>query len=302
MNMKVILSITFTFCYLSTLFSQIQYDVSLRLGNSMISSESYSNFFDYNQREQITEDQYVNRNITYTNDYTTFYSQLGRLELEGSIVFPVAKGFHIRTGLGISYQSISLENKFLGGNSRINNLDTLIGQISTVIINPNFKPCQYENSFSEIITPKDASGILSLLVPLEIEYDIIEKLALRFGGYLQTPISSTHTSFAITSFVVEEFDDYNLCRYVLDQDRDTSGSRFNDLVMGMTLGASYRLGNHIGFEILYRHSFDGTFSESYNNIFSFNRGHGDFNNRSVLIGISYKFGNHEGHEKVLQKD
>lgn len=300
--MKVFLSTILSLCCLSTVYSQIEYDLSIRLGNSITSSESFNRFYLYDQSEQITEDQYVKRNITSTNNYETIFTKLGRFEVAGSIVFPVSHGLHIRTGLGVSHQMISLDNKYIGGNSVINSVDTLMGEIpKTTTTNPNFKPCQYENSFTEIIIPSDASSIWSLLVPLELEYDIIDRLAIRAGGYLQTPIASTHYSYGISSTVIEEFDDYKLCRYVLRSDQDKNGSRFNDMVLGMTLGASYRIGNHIGVEVMYRHSFDGTFSDSFNDVFSFNTNYGAFKNRSVLIGISYKFGDHKGHEEGVEK-
>lgn len=288
--MKAYLSLIFIICFVSSMFSQTSYDLTLRVGQSLTNKESYNTLFNYYQEQQISDDKYVRSNFTASNAMESRYTKLSRIEIAGNITFSLASNFHLRTGLGMSIQTISVENNFLSGSSTINSLDTLNGSISE-FTTFNFKPCQYENSYLDIIVPNNTSKIYSLLIPLEIEYDIIKKMSVRLGGYLQSPISSIQQSYSIRSIELEEFEEFKLCKYELNIDKDTSGSRFNDMVLGLSLGTSYQLTQRIGMEVLYRHSFSKTYS-SNDNIFYFNNNNGGFKNRSVLLGISYRFDSH----------
>lgn len=296
--MKAFLIVIIAILCTTYIHSQVEFDISLRVGNSITSSETYNRSYNYTQREQITEDQYLEYKGTSNFNYETSYNKVVRFEIEGSVVFPLTKRIHIRTGLALAYQQIEIESMFLDANTTISSVDTIAGMIPTSNGNSGFKPCQYENPSFDFTTPNDISSIWNLLIPLELEYDIIDKLALRVGGYLQTPIISNHTSYSIGSETIEEFEDHLLCRYVLNTVEETNGSRFNDLVLGFSLGTSYRIGNHLGIEFMYRHSFDGTYSDTDNSLFIFNRNQGEFRNRSIMIGLSYKFSDHEGHEEI----
>ena len=300
-TMKVLLSTILTICCLSTLNSQVEYDLTLRFGNGTVDSESFSSTYDYTQYSQIEPNRYTISDKTSTIFYNIDYSKLTRFEIAAHLTIPITNGLHIKTGLGLSRQKIVTNLGTLDAQYTTNSIDTLEGIIPTITINPNFKPCQYQNSYSDIVQPSDQSNIWSLMVPLEFEYDLLHRLAIRAGGYLQTPIISSHKTYSIRSEVIEEQEDYNLCQYELNTIKDTNGSKFNDLVLGMSLGVSYGITHHISAEVMYRHSLSGAYAEPTESFGIINRRLGEFKNRSVMLGLSYKFGDHKSHEEVVEQ-
>jgi len=294
--MKFITIISLLFITLAQVSGQVEFDIAFRVGNSLTSSESYSNTFNYTSRVQVDDERYTESEITSIANYKNIYTRRGRMELETSVIFPLARGFHLKTGLGLAYQEISYDNEFIDSEVNILSIDTIFGMINTTVGNPNFKPCEFENSFADIILPEDNSKIWSLIVPLELEYDIIPRLAMRIGGYIETPVKTEHSYHYISSETVQELEDVRICRYAPNKIESTNGSNFSELIYGYSLGAAYRLGNHIGVELLYRHGASGTYISEDSSAFSFGSVDGEFKNRSILIGINYKFGEHAGHE------
>jgi len=299
-SMKFLLVTAFSLFTILNIHGQIKFDVAFRVGNSLTSEEDYNRSFSYTSRSQIDDDRYTETQITSNVDYQTSYTRRGRMELEASVIFPLGKGLHLKTGLGLGYQEISFEDNVVESQTIIGSVDTLFGMFNTSVGNPNFKPCQYENSFSDVLVPNDNSKIWSLLVPLEFEYDVISKLAIRAGGYIETPIVTEHNTHYVGVDIIEELEDVRLCRYRLTTNNLTNGANFNDLVYGYTLGAAFRIGNHIGVEVMYRHGSSGTYNSNDSSFFSLNSVSSEFKNKSIMIGLNYKFGEHAGHEDATE--
>lgn len=131
--MKFLLVTAFSLFTILNIHGQIKFDVAFRVGNSLTSEEDYNRSFSYTSRSQIDDDRYTETQITSNVDYQTSYTRRGRMELEASVIFPLGKGLHLKTGLGLGYQEISFEDNVVESQTIIGSVDTLFGMFNTSV-------------------------------------------------------------------------------------------------------------------------------------------------------------------------
>lgn len=51
---------------------------------------------------------------------------------------------------------------------------------------------------------------------------------------------------------------------------------------------------------MYRHGSSGTYNSNDSSFFSLNSVSSEFKNKSIMIGLNYKFGEHAGHEDATE--
>ena len=71
--------------------------------------------------------------------------------------------------------------------------------------------------------------------------------------------------------------------------------------MGIWLGLSNCITLYTSAELIYRHSLSGAYAEPSESFGIINRRRVEFKNKSVMMSLSYKFGDHKSHDEVVAK-
>ena len=236
----------------------------------------------------LNDSMYIRTNYLYTTTYERLYTPDFGGEITGKVAFELFDNLSLRSGLGLNYMSFGIDSKHISTTYEYLGMDTLkISSGTPGII--SFGCDSFKNSYSDIAPLKKGitQQLLNLVIPLELEYNLLHhRLFLRGGAYLQTPIysSTDNESIRIESEVTNGIE---ICEYVKVENHNTSGNSLNHLQFGATANLAYRLSNSLNIELGISKDLSNTFSKEEYQIYPLK---GDeFKPLKFSLGIEYFF-------------
>jgi len=206
-------------------------------------------------------------------------------ELIGDFRINLRPRLNLKIGLGLNYTSFNV--------ARISN-QLSYTETSTEVIKapPVFQSsCDvYTNSVNDVMNVRKGTffHILSLKVPLEIEYEVIpSKLNVGLGLFAQTPLFST-VSYDYRDIHFEENENgENVCEFLKGTIRDKSGRSLNKLQLGLLWNMTYKLTDNIAAQLGMTREFNNVFVDHPPN--QHRAMPYELNPLKIHIGIEYGF-------------
>ncbi len=240
----------------------------------------------------LEDSMYIRYHYNITNESKKIYSPKIGFEAGSNMAFQLSRRISLRTGIGLNYLSFKMETQFINTDFVLLGTDTVE---LTPIIPTFYHPCDtILNSYSDLGPLQNGTeqSLLNLKIPLELDYNLIsDKLFLRAGGYLQTPILSlTEREYITTESEMKE--GKKICKYVKVTERNTSGNSLNHLQFGVMASVSYVCFKNFGIDLGIAQDLSNTFTKDEYQIYPIN---GDqYKPLKLSLGIEFKIGNHNG--------
>ncbi len=149
-------------------------------------------------------------------------------------------------------------------------------------------PCTNILNFQEY-DDDDYYDIISLSIPITLSYALSERLNLHSGAFIQTPL---YSRLNFNTGLINR-DDNNFCTLEIKNIEQDAGPLLNNLQLGLSLSADYRIWRHISLELGLRKQLNSVFATPVSNSISFapsSRNADQYLPLSFFAGVRFRFG------------
>jgi len=238
---------------------------------------------------------------TYKRKYTTIqeYNPKVGINVTGNIHIKITDRLNLNTGLGLNYLLFDshINSIFDFETQEIISIDTIIISEDSETPGASGIPGAFGGSQCDVFTGtidfrdvKDGQSnhILSLKIPLEVEYILLEdKFFVSAGGYLQTPLFTSVVWENITTTEIEEINGETVCEYEKVINKNKTGSTFSDLQVGVGGSFTYMFSNKLGIKFGVAKDLNSIFNKPESSLYLSTNA---FKPLKVSLGLRYRFG------------
>ena len=230
---------------------------------------------------------------TYNSTYTAIqeYTTKAGINVTGNIHIAITEKLNLKSGLGLSYllfdsrPSVSWDP----GNDEIINIDTISNAEQS--IGGVLSQCDIfinNTGSSGPVKQEITHQLISLKIPIELEYTLLkDKFFVGVGGYLQTPLFTSVVSENHT-IKMEEINGQTVCEPEKVVNKNTTGSSFSDLQIGIGGNFTYMFSKKIGFKVGVTKDINNIFNNPVS-VFALTT-NGVFKPLKFSFGFRYRFG------------
>ncbi len=189
------------------------------------SGDILSNTYIGNLADSFLIQQQYNATITARNDFETYPGFAFGMNIDWQLNEKVS----LRSGLGFTSTSM--------WHSR--SVSTVLGEptgvVDTFPIIPfvGSNPCTFTNTLSDFgdYERRPKYSLLTLQIPIKLNYQINEQFGFTLGTALRTPITSNRKQISVPVETTTNDDGDEICTYVLHEINDRTGRDFRDLTI-----------------------------------------------------------------------
>lgn len=187
---------------------------------------------------------YLIEYFDFSRKTETKYKTIPGFALGMNIDWDLNERISIRSGIGFTSTYFTIEE------NHYSELGEPTGRTDTIPFtrfspSPFASGCTFTNSYNDAGDPdrEPRHQLLTLQVPIKLNYHIREKWGFTFGAVLRTPVASSIRYESVDIDQVTDELGNQTCTYILNEINDRSGSIFRDLTLLAEAEAYVWLGN-----------------------------------------------------------